>query len=385
MSLANSPSVTRWTCLVVSALVANLAACDSSTPSPADAAAADTPAADRTTPPDSAPPADAGDVPQPPPDMVPPTDGGGDVPADAPVGPTMRTRPIVSCGSVCTRPLDAIPDSRGANVYFTAFAADGRPGVFRAAVPAEGMPPATPTAVMVSDSFEFPVGIAISNDDATLYVADQTATRGMEVGIGAVFSLPAAGGMPTVVSVGDVLVHPVSITVSADGNELLVAGQERVTMDMNIDLQRALFRVPRAGGTAMRVTNDLVDPSGVSQTASGTILCHDTRRGGTRSATAVSINAMGAVTNFAGGLVANYPAGLSHSMDGSRVLFSGADPTVGPGLLTLAGGAAPMATSDLSAGMERPLGLHRARMADAWAVADEAAAESGQVFMVTMR
>lgn len=384
MTLANPSSTARWSSLVAGALVASLAACDSNTPSsPADAAT-DTAVADRTNPPDSAPPADAGDVPQTPPDAT-PADGGGDVPADVPAGPTLRTRAVVSCGSVCTRPLDAIPDSRGANVYFTAFAADGRPGVFRAAVPAEGAAPAMPTAVMVSDAFEFPVGIAISNDDATIYVADQTATRGTEVGIGAVFSLPAAGGTPTNVNVGDVLVHPVSITVSADGNELLVAGQERVTMGMNVDLRRALFRVPRAGGVATRVTNDLVDPSGVSQTSSGTILCHDTRRGGTRSATAVAINATGAVTNFAGGLVANYPAGLSHSVDGSRVLFSGADPTVGPGLLTLAGGASPMATAELSAGMERPLGLHRARMADAWAVADESAAESGQVFMVTMR
>ena len=36
-------------------------------------------------------------------------------------------------------------------------------------------------------------------------------------------------------------------------------------------------------------------------------------------------------------------------------------------------------------GMVTPLGLHRARMADTWAVADEGAGDSGQIFLVTVR
>ena len=39
---------------------------------------------------------------------------------DAPP-PAHVPRVIVNCGAVCVRPLDAVPDSMGRNVYFTAF------------------------------------------------------------------------------------------------------------------------------------------------------------------------------------------------------------------------------------------------------------------------
>jgi hypothetical protein len=298
--------------------------------------------------------------------------------------PSMSTRAIVSCGTVCSRPLDATPDSRGTTVFFTAYAADGSPGVFRAAIPAPGMPPATPTAVVTGMGLEFPVGIALSNDDSTIYVADQTADRGMQAGAGAVFSIPAAGGAPTVVNVGTALIQPVSVTVSFDGNDLYIGGQLEASDDMmGVTRTRALFRVSRGGGSATVVTNNVVDPSGLSQASTGVVLVHDTRRGGARSASAVTVGPAG-VNTFAGGLVANYPAGLGFSVDGRFALFSGADPNVGPGMLTLAGGdGMAMAPMELSAGMVTPLGLHRARMADAWAVADERANDTGQIFLVT--
>lgn len=400
MTLGNSPRPPRWLIVAAGALAASLAACDDSTPATPDAAA-DNPPADMTPPPDmTVPPPDAGDVPQPPPDMtvpppdmtVPPPDVTPDVTpppdatpdADVPAMPTISTRAIVSCGTVCSRPLDAIPNAGGTVVYFTAYAADGSPGVFRATIPAAGMPPATPTAVVTGMGLEFPVGIALSHDDSTIYVADQTADRGMQAGAGAIFSLPATGGTPAILNVGTALIQPVSVTVTFDGNDLLIGGQEEVTdAMMEVTRRRAIFRVSRGGGTAMVVTDNVVDPSGLSQASTGVFLVHDVRRGGARSASAVTVGPAG-VGNFAVGLVTNYPAGLGFSVDGRFALFSGADPNVGPGMLTFSGGdGMAMASAELSAGMQTPLGLHRARMVDSWAVADEGANETGQIFLVT--
>lgn len=364
--IIGNPPPTRWPWLVAGSLAVGLAACNGPTVSPTPDAAVDAPV---DAPKPDVPPAD-----------VTPPDVAADVPADAPAaGPTARA--VVDCGTVCMRPLDAVPNAAGTVVFFTAFTPTGEAAVFRASVPAEGAPPATPTVVTMGGGLEFPLGITISNDDATLYVADQSADRGAESDIGAVFSIPAMGGAPTVVALGAELVRPAAITISADGNDLLVSGQRATATD----LTRALFRVPRGGGSITLLTTNLVDPSGVSQAPSGVIICHDTRRGGARSATAVVVGAA-AVTDFAGGLVANYPAGLAYAMDSRSALFSGADPEVGDGLLTFAGpDGRPAAPAALSAGMSTPLGLHRARMRDAWAVADESANGAGQVFLVTAR
>lgn len=371
-----TPPRRRW--LVAGTLAAGLAACNSTPASTTDAAVdarADTPAdilADTPPPTDTQPPSDN----PPPTDTQPPSD----TPADTPAV-TMSSRAVVDCGTVCLRPLDAVPNAAGSAVFFTAFTPTGEAAVFRASVPAAGAPPATPTIVTMGNGLEFPLGITISNDDATLYIADQSADRGTDTDVGAVFSVAATGGTPTQLNVGTELLRPAAITISSDGNDLLVSAQRRTDME----LTRALFRVPRAGGTTTLLTTNLVDPSGVSQAPSGAIICHDTRRGGARSATAVVVGAAG-VTELAGGLVANYPAGLSFAMDSRSALFSGADPAVGDGLLTFAGpDGRPTAPASLSAGMSAPMGLHRARSADLWAVADESANGAGQVFFVSAR
>jgi hypothetical protein len=378
MKFVNDTCGQPWRWIAIGALAAGIAACES-TPSTPDAAT------DQPQPPVDMvmPPSDVGDVPAPPPPPPPPPPAdAGDVPTPPPdvQMPSLRSRAIVECGEVCMRPLDAIPDARGANVFFTAFTPTGTAAVFRAAIPAEGAPAVAPTLVREGSGMEFPVGIALSADDATIYVADQSATRGDVVGIGAIFAIPAVMGSVSQVNVSEELLHPASIALSSDGANLLIAGQQRNDMG----LRRALFRVPRGGGMTTVLTHDLVDPSGVSQASDGAILCHDTRRGGARAATAVLVGAA-AVTEFAGGLVANYPAGLAHAMDNRSAIFSGADPSVGPGLLTFTGpDGRPMAPAELSAGMAAPLGLHRARMSDTWAVADESGM-GGRIFLVTRR
>jgi hypothetical protein len=379
----------RWQVMAFGAVAAGLMGCpgEMTTDAGMDSGMMDTGAPDTTPPPDTGGDAVQQDTPRdttPPPDTTTTDTGTGDVPGDTMGMPTMSTRPVVDCGMVCSRPLDSIPDTMGRNIYFTAYNAMREPGVFRAAVPAMGMPMAAPTQVVAGMGLSFPVGITLSNDDSTIYVADQTADRGsgdmVQEGVGAIFAIPAAGGAPMQVNVGTELVTPAAITITADGMDLLITGQRRTDMGF----QRALFRVSRMGGTATVVTTNLVDPSGVSQSPMGGIICHDTRRGGENSATAVSVTGMAAM-EVAGSLEAGYPAGLSYGLDSASILLSGADPSNGGGLLTFVSSSGrPMAPMALSTGMVSPLGLHRARSLNAWAVADEGAGNNGQIFMVSM-
>ncbi|MFO0602808.1 MAG: hypothetical protein U0324_06510 [Polyangiales bacterium] len=344
------------------------------TPDAVVTADADVPAPD-ARPPDVTPGMDASvDA-----DVAPPTDVPAD--ADAPA-PTPLPRVIVNCGAVCTRPLDAVLDAMGRTVYFTGFTAARVPAIFRAAVPAPGAMPVAPTVLVAGMGLVFPSGLALSNDDATLYVADMAADRGTDdasLGLGAVFSVAAVGGTPSIVNLGAALVHPTSVTVSIDGADLLVSAQR---LESDGTRSHGVFRAPRAGsGTPASMLN-LTGPSGISQSAAGAIVVIDLRRNGPNAGSLVTV-APGGPVFFAGDLVASYPAGLAHSVDGRSILVSAATPAVGPGLLTLVGpDGRSTAPASLSQGMAAPLGLHRARLVDAWAVADETAGDNGQVFLL---
>jgi len=322
-----------------------------------------------------------GDVP---PGMdVPPGTDVADVPdaLDAPPGNVPRV--IVNCGTVCQRPLDAVPDSMGRNVYFTAFTAADVPAVFRVAVPAPGAMPVVPTLLIAGMGMELPLGIAISPDDGTLYIADPGANRGTaeaDLGAGAIFAIAAAGGTPRVLALGATLVHPNAVSISSDGNDLLVSAQRLDTTTG--DRVHGVFRAPRAGSAASVVAMNLSGPSGVSQAAGGAVVTLDLRRTGPRAGAAVTI-APGAPATVLGDLVANYPAGVAHALDGRGILISGAVQGA-LGLLTVINVAgAVSAPASLSAGMVAPAGLHRARTVDVWSVADENAGDNGQIFLVT--
>lgn len=226
---------------------------------------------------------------------------------------------------------------------------------------------------------EYPIGIAISRDDATLYVVDPS-TDGAAADTGAVFSIPAAGGTPTRINTGNELLRPQGVAVSIDGESLYVTGQQNTSTD----LLRALFRVPRAGGAGVVVTTDLVDPSGVTQDSMGYITIFDARRGGPNAGTAFIFSSP-RVIELAVGVAANHPAGASLSMSGHSALVSGTVADTGGGLLTwVSADGRATSPASLSEGMSTPLGLHRARALDAWTVADEAAGDSGRVFLVTV-
>jgi hypothetical protein len=312
------------------------------------------------------------------------SDGAADV-VDA--GPPSPTRAVVSCGTVCQRPTDAIADGLGRTVYFTAFTDMGEPAVYRATIPAAGMPPAMPTLVISGNGMEFPAGITISNDNATLYVVDPVADRGTDatmLGIGAIFAIPAAGGSARVLDIDIGLIHPQAVTITSDGDGLLVSGQQRDSMG---DIRRGIFRVARTGGGLPTVvTTSLASPSGVSQgpTPMNNIVALDLRATGPNVGKALTVPTSGAPTDFAVDIVGNHPAGIALALDGRAALISGSSLAGTGGLLTWVNSTGmAMSPPEYSTGMVTPVGLHRARTVDIWTIADEAANDTGQIFVFT--
>src|SRR3954468_1952254 len=98
-----------------------------------------------------------------------------------------------SATTKATLPWDAVPSPDGSTIYYTAFAKDGTPAVF--SVPAAG---GDATVLASGAPLVMPLGLDVSSDGKTLYVADPW-TAGADGN--AVFAVSTAGGStPTAVA-----------------------------------------------------------------------------------------------------------------------------------------------------------------------------------------
>ncbi|MBI5514900.1 MAG: hypothetical protein HY909_14085 [Deltaproteobacteria bacterium] len=303
-----------------------------------------------------------------------------DVPGDGGMSaiPAMVSS-LVSSGF--SRPVDAVPTASGATVFLLAYGnVDGVPvpTVLR-----RGMAGA-PSVVVQGDPLAAPTGLAISNDDMRLYIADPAGTRAMDVpDDGAIYSVSTEGGMVSVVNTGGSIHNPVAVALHGDGTELTILARD----DMGVF---GVFRVGTAGGTPRRLDTGggLQSPSGLAVANDGTVYVLDTRGGGEASGTLLRVPSMGGapMVLVSGGLIMSFPAGLALSRDGTRLLVSGFDPGNGPGVLTWVrtDGTAPdspMPFAPMMGLLATPSGLHRARLADVYAIADEGSGDTGSVLL----
>jgi sugar lactone lactonase YvrE len=292
--------------------------------------------------------------------------------------PTMVSS-LVSMGF--SRPVDVVPTASGATVFILGYVTmDGRPvpTVLR-----RGMTGA-PSVVVQGDPLAAPSGLAISNDDLRLYIADPAGTRAMDTpDDGAIFSVSTEGGMVSVVNTGGSVHHPVAVALHGDGAELTFLARD----DMG---NFGVFRVGTAGGTPRRLDtgNTLRAPSGLTVANDGTVYVLDARGAGATSGTLVRVPAAGGAPEalIQRGLEMNFPAGIALSRDGARLLVSASDPGNGPGVLTWVrtdGTApdAPMPYAPMMGLLATPSGLHRARMADVYAIADEGSGDTGSILL----
>lgn len=395
----------RGTMLVLGVSL-GLAACDDETPMTSEDAAADAPGADAgdvitgDAPVDRPTTQDAGDVPVvtdvpigmdvvdvPTPTDVPDVPTPTDVPMpidmptpiDVPVDtgdagtPTPGAPVVLARATAFETPLDAVLTASGSTAFFLARDAQRQPALFRM------MPGATtPSTVTLSGvRLTFPTGLAISADDATLFVADQAADRGV-MGFadqGAILSVSAEGGAATAINIGT-LVRPRAVAVHGSPAQLTF-------LAFNDDGAPVLARVPVAGGTPTTLVMGapLVDPSALTVASDGTVYVTDARGAGPASGTVLRVpSAGGTPTVIYRRARMGSPAGIALSRDERSLLVAMSDPETGPGLaIWLAvDGTSPRALSTFggATGLMSPVGLHRARSADVFVIADDTAADA---------
>lgn len=265
--------------------------------------------------------------------------------------PELKVQQVAQAGPLYQNPLDAVPGRDG--IYFTADGPAG-PGVFVA--PAAG----EPRAVATGRPFRRPVGIAISTDEATIFVADTQAD--------AVFAVPAAGGAPVALT-GSAGLAPRGLEVK--GDQLYVSGVDPKSGSP------AVLRMPTAGGQPTVLAAGLTLPDGIAVADDGTVFVSDRFPGSVGRITGGKIEAL------AGTAKANLgqPAGIALGANGN-LLVSAVNPS---------SGAAEVLILDPASGKRRVFddvigknhgagGLHRANDGRSYAWCD--VSRSGRVYRI---
>ena len=250
-------------------------------------------------------------------------------------------------------PMATAISSDGQTVFFTAIDnTTGNAGVWKVSGAS------APTAVSSGAPFVMPSGLAISADNATLYVADVasvgTYADGGASDQGGLWTLPAAGASPNAIAVD--LKQPVALTPSADGTNLLVSGKD-------VSGVAGVFKVSPGGGAPTALAQmGLFDPGEASDNG-GSLWVAEHR----------APSGYGAIYHFAGGnqtdasptaLRFGFPAGLCSSVDGSAIYtaYQGGiwtQPSTGVG--------AGMAVGLTGGAVDFPNGLSRARSLNTFA------------------
>ncbi len=165
--------------------------------------------------------------------------------AGLPTDPPRQVTQVATGGF--TSPTDAVASPDGSSFYFAAFDPTGAAAIF--ATPSK--PGSTASALASGEPLEAPIGLVLSCDGGTLYVADM----GGETG--AVLALPTSGGTPTDLGATGI-VRPGGLAMGPDCKTLYATG-------VTADGLPALFTIPEAGGAASVVWMGapLVAPTGL--------------------------------------------------------------------------------------------------------------------------
>jgi DNA-binding beta-propeller fold protein YncE len=246
-------------------------------------------------------------------------------------------------------------------VYFTGVGTEGS-GVFKVVL-ASG----SKSELFSGEPLATPVGIGISDDGATLYLADPAAENGAE-DAGQIFVLSTNGGSPTALAGGS---GKAPRGIDVRGNTLYFTGKGGV------------YSLPTAGGQATTLAQGapLVDPVGLAANAAGEVFVLDSAAAG--GPTLFKI-AGGAVTALIEGLSVGFPAGIALSLDEKTVLVSALDPATGKDIVWLVDVATNQLSSfsDTIGQFTEAAGLHRAKNKELFAWADSKANGTGTVFVL---
>ena len=271
---------------------------------------------------------------------------------DLPTAPPTSVTKVASGGF--SSPTDAVSSPDGGTFYFAAIDEEHEPAIFETA----SEPGSIPEVLAVGDPLGLAMGLAISCDGATLFVADIGGDSG------AVLSTPTSGGGLTDLRVTS-LTRPSGIAMGADCKTLYVTGY-------TVDGKPGLFAMSIAGGDARTIWAGapFVQPTGLNVDSLGVAWVMDR----------FAIGAHGPGVLFAvpadGSAANEVVSNLRMGTPGGVSLTAGGGTAVMP---TLDGdGKAQLTSVDIASGemtqlatpLVGPAGLRTARQAGVFALVD---------------
>lgn len=273
-------------------------------------------------------------------------------------------------------PLDSAPSPDGKTIYFTALTPAGDAAVFSVKDDGTGLTKLASGGKMVA-----PVGIAVSADGNTLYVADPGGTEDPASvdptkDAGLFFSLPATGGTPTVLVNGK---WPKAVAVGTSGSTC----SESVYF-CGVDAAGVSGVFDKTGASVLTGA-ELTDCSGLTVAPDGTIYVVAASSTTRRGAVVTGKAGGGAPTTLLDGLTVGYPSGIALSPDGTNLLVSAQAKASGTDVVL------KIKLADKSTAEQAPLtaplvesgGLHRALKANVYSFVDGLGANGkGSVWLV---
>jgi hypothetical protein len=299
-----------------------------------------------------------------------------------PAGPGKEPPPDGSSSSIAINvaandpairsPFDATPSPDGKTVYYTALREESGeriPGIFK--VPASG---GEIEMLASGEPLAAPLGITVSLDGATLYVADPGAANG-----GAIMTLSSSGG--AVSSLGGTAGYRPGGLVVAKVNEQ--PGLWFTGMDPSTGARGVFTTAPGGGGaTAVATGAPFVEPGGIAVSKEGRVFGADTLASDGQSAL-IEVNG-GQATRFVEGIGVGFPAGVTLTHDESTIVVSGLDPVSRTDVVYMVNAETREVSrfTDTVSAFHEPAGLHRAHDANVFAWADSRANDTGTVYVL---
>ena len=283
----------------------------------------------------------------------------GEGPDGRPMDPPVSVTEVSSGGF--QSPTDAVASPDGRTFYFAAWDLERQPALFQVS----SAPGSAATVLATGAPLDAPLGLVLSCDGATLFIADM----GGETG--GILQAPASGGAASALAVTG-LVRPGSLAIGADCASLFATGK----LDDEARTP-AVFEVPLAGGAARVVHQGapLVSPTGIHVDGDGVAWVMDHHAQGADGAGVLfAIGPDGEVREIASKLRMGTPGGVTLTAGGGFAVIPTRDDNDATQLTSVdvaTGAVTQLSTPSISA----PAGLHSARSAGVIAVVDPEASK----------